>query len=284
MKQVFLNDQFVDNSNAKVSVLDRGLLFGDSIYEVIPVNKGRMIGFDLHIERLNRSLTEVGMSTLFDVQKWKEICQYLIEENGDLPVYIQITRGAPAYRSLHVAENTNQTIIAFSLEPEAHLDSSTLSVDGYKVITAPDIRWQRCDIKSTSLIASVMSYQSMKDQANVNEVLMYDGENFLTEGCAVNVFVAKNGTISTPKLSNQLLPGITRQILIDLIKIDGSFPIQEREVPMQEVLNADEIFITSSTKNIGSVIEVDGKPVGSGKPGPLWHHCNSLFKKGMHHY
>jgi len=284
MKQVFLNDQFVANSNAKVSVLDRGLLFGDSIYEVIPVNKGRMIGFDLHIERLNRSLTEVGMSTLFDVQKWKEICQHLIEVNGDLPVYIQITRGAPAYRSLQVAENTNQTVIAFSLEPEAHLDSSTLSVDGYKVITAPDIRWQRCDIKSTSLIASVMSYQSMKDQANVNEVLMYDGENFLTEGCAVNVFVAKNGTISTPKLSNQLLPGITRHILINLLKTDGTFPIQEREVSMQEVLNADEIFITSSTKNIGSVIEVDGKPVGSGKPGPLWHHCNSLFKKGMHHY
>jgi len=284
MKQVFINHEFVDESNANVSVLDRGLLFGDSIYEVIPVHDGVMIGFDLHIHRLNRSLAEVGMPPSFDVEKWKEICLQLIEVNGDLPVYIQITRGAPSYRSLYAADNVKQTVIAFSLVPEAHLKSTNLSVDGYKVITAPDIRWQRCDIKSTSLIASVMTYQSMIAKAKANEVLMYNEENLLTEGCAVNVFVAKNKTIFTPRLSNEILPGITRHILIDVLKKDGSIVIEERDVSVEEVLNADEIFITSSTKNVGPVIELDGVPVGSGEPGPLWSQCNTLLKQNMLHY
>jgi D-alanine transaminase len=156
-------------------------------------------------------------------------------------------------------------------------------VKGYKVISAEDLRWKRCQVKSTSLLGNVMHFQQGQD-AGVNETILYNADGYLTEASACNVFVVKDNIILTPPLDNQLLPGITRQLLLDMLKLDNSWQISERAIHMDEVRCADEIWLTSSSKEVAPVIELDGKPVGDGEVGDMWLAAQSLFSQQKYQY
>ena len=275
MSLVFLNGDFVREDKAKISFKDRSVLFGDSIYEVIPATNGRMVGFELHIDRLNRSLREIGMKPRFHYQDWMDICQRLLNENdSNAPIYIQVSRGAPANRGLGYG-SVPRTVFAYSLE---HLAAKTSEPKSYSTVTARDIRWGRCDIKSTSLLASVMTFNQQTHDQQVDEVLMYNERDELTEGCAVNVFIVKGNIIATPPADHQILAGVTRHIFIESLKKHSTFEVEERPIQMTEVHQADEVMLSSSSKGVSPIVEIDGQPIGTGEAGPVWKQCHALYE------
>ncbi|NND83261.1 MAG: D-alanine aminotransferase [Gammaproteobacteria bacterium] len=277
MATAYLNGDYLPRENAKISVLDRGLLFGDGIYDVIPVAEGRMIAAGLHIQRLQRNLAEVGIETPHNEADWQQICARLLEENGaDRPVYLQVTRGADPERSIAAGNNLSPTVIGFSLPSSNNAAMQKLHDEGYRVGSAEDIRWHRCDIKSTALLASAMSLRAAQAKG-YDEVILYDRQQQLTEGGAVNVFVVRDGVVATPPLSPQLLPGITRHMLIDILSKHSSIAVQERDIDFSEVLSADEVWLSSSTKGVVAVVAIDGEPVADGKRGPILRAAEVLY-------
>jgi len=272
MTTAFLNGDYVPLEEARISPLDRGFLFGDGIYEVIPVHEGKPIGFSLHFERMQEGLNAVEIGLNWTLEQWREVCNNLIEINGggNLAIYLQVTRGADTKRHHVFPEGITPTVFGFTSE---------LSVSGTKpmrISSEEDKRWRRCNIKSTALLGNIIHFQKGKAAGN-DETVLFNQAGELTEGAASNVFVVKDGKVSTPPLDNQVLPGITRLMLLDMLRKDGSIPVEERVVRLQEALDADEIWFTSSTKEVAPVIEVDGKLVGNGKPGPVWEAAHKLF-------
>jgi len=272
MTTAFLNGDYVPLEEARISPLDRGFLFGDGIYEVIPVHEGKPIGFSLHFERMQEGLNAVEIGLNWTLEQWREVCNNLIEINGggNLAIYLQVTRGADTKRHHAFPEGITPTVFGFTSE---------LSVSGTKpmrISSEEDKRWRRCNIKSTALLGNIIHFQKGKAAGN-DETVLFNQAGELTEGAASNVFVVKDGKVSTPPLDNQVLPGITRLMLLDMLRKDGSIPVEERVVRLQEALDADEIWFTSSTKEVAPVIEVDGKLVGNGKPGPVWEAAHKLF-------
>lgn len=272
-------------SEAKISPMDRGFLFGDGIYEVVPSYNTQLVGFNLHIERMQNGLNAIGIKLNMAVADWRDIAETLIEKNGkgNLGLYFHVSRGADVKRFHAYPENIQPTVFAYAFEIPAATKADKQSVKQYKVSSTEDLRWKRCQIKSTSLLGNVMHFQQGHD-AGVHETILFNPLNELTEASACNVFMVKNDVVITPPLDNQILPGITRNMLLDILQKDGTLQVQERVINMSEVRTADELWLTSSSKEIAPVVELDGKPVGNGKVGDIWQLAQTLFSANKHLY
>lgn len=277
MDIVYLNGHFVTKSNASVSILDRGFLLADGIYEVIPVYSGQIFRLSQHLQRLDRSLQAIHLDNPNDDASWKQILTDLVSKNGhpNLAIYLQVTRGAPAIRDHQFpTDSVVPTVLAMCspISPPAveNLSNPPLS----SAITLDDIRWSRCDIKSISLLPNLLLRQQAVEAGANEAILIRDGE--VTEGAASNVFIVKEGIILTPPLSNFLLGGITRDIVIELAKANN-IPLKQTIVNIQALREADEIWITSSTKEIVPIVNLNDKPVGSGQAGPMWRRMAKVF-------
>lgn len=285
MNIAYLNGKYLPIAEAKISPLDRGFLFGDGVYEVVPSYDGKLVGFLPHLQRMNEGLEAISIANDWSEQQWLDLCLKLIQKNGagDLGIYLQISRGTYETRSHRFPDKVNPTIFAFCFEiPPAPVADKSLART-YTVSTARDIRWDRRDIKSTSLLGNVLHYQQGVDQGN-QETLLFNERNELTEASSCNAFIVKDGTVITPPLDHEKLPGITRQILIDVLRNDGKIPVEERTVSMTEVSEADEVWITSSSREIAPVIAIDSKPVGDGQVGDIWLAAQTLFCANRFNY
>ncbi len=271
---VYLNGEFLPESKAHISVLDRGFIFGDGIYEVIPVYGGKLFRFNEHMSRLQNSLDAIRISNPLSVADWKEALTELIHHNGDgdQSLYLQVTRGS-AKRDHALPENPKPTVFAMCNElkpPESEIIKA-----GVAAITIDDIRWSRCHIKATSLLPNILLRQEALDQGAAEAILIRDGQ--ATEGAASNLFAVIDGVITTPPKGPMLLPGITRDLVLELAKNNG-LSCQEKPISHAELQQADEIWLTSSTKEILSVTQLDGKRVADGKPGPLYQQLLALYQ------
>jgi D-alanine transaminase len=278
MSIVYLNGDYMPMEEARISPMDRGFLFGDGIYEVIPSYDGKLVGFALHMKRMQDGLDAIEIQLHVDHQAWRYIADQLTERNGggNLGIYFHVSRGADSKRHHAYPENIAPTIYAFAFEiPPAPIPQKDAATP-YTVATAEDLRWKRCNIKSTALLGNVMHYQHGHSQGH-NETLLYNQDGELTEAAACNLYVIKNGIVATPLLDHQKLPGITRLMLLEILRKDGSIPVQERVVKRDELDSADEVWISSSSKEIAPVIEIDGKPVGDGVVGDVWLAAQTLY-------
>ena len=282
---VFLDGHFMPMSEAKISPMDRGFLFGDGIYEVVPSYDAKLVGFGLHIERMQNGLDAIGIKLNMGLDDWRDIAQTLIKKNGraNLGLYFHVSRGADVKRFHAYPENIEPTVFAYAFDIPAAPFADKQSANPYRVASTEDLRWKRCQIKSTSLLGNVMHFQQGQD-AGVHETILYNQHNELTEASACNVFIVKNEVVITPPLDNQLLPGITRKMLLDILRKDGTLQIQERVISMNEVHDADELWLTSSSKEIAPVVELDGQPVGNGKIGDIWQLAQTLYSANKHNY
>ena len=273
MTVAFLNGDYLPLEEARISPLDRGFLFGDGIYELIPVHGGRPIGFRLHYDRLCAGLSAVEIDLEWSLEQWREVCRKLIEENGagNLAIYLQVSRGADTKRHHAYPVGVTPTVFGFASPLTVSSQSKPL-----KISSAEDKRWRRCNIKSTALLGNVIHFQKGQAEGK-DETLLYNGAGEITEGSTSNVFIVKDGVIATPPLDNQVLPGVTRLMLLDMLRKDGAAQIEERLVTMQEARTAHEIWMTSSSKDVAPVVELDGKPVGDGQPGPVWEAAQRMF-------
>ena len=285
MSIAFLDGDYMPIEQAKISPLDRGFLFGDGIYEVVPSYAGKMVGFAPHIARMKSGLEAIGIQLNWSTEDWAELCNRLIAENGagNLGLYLHVSRGTDTKRFHAFPENIAPTVFAFSFEiaPAPIADKS--SVKAKKASTARDLRWERCQIKSTALLGNVLHFQQGYEQGS-DETLLFNADNQLTEASACNVFIVKDGVVITPLLDNQKLPGITRQIILDVLRKDAQIAVEERIVSMDEVANADEVWITSSSKEIAPITEIDGKPVGDGSIGDIWLAAQTLYSAAKFDY
>ena len=244
-----------------------------------------MVGFAPHIARMKSGLEAIGIQLNWSTEDWAELCNRLIAENGagNLGIYLHVSRGTDTKRFHAFPENIAPTVFAFSFEiaPAPIADKS--SVKARKASTARDLRWERCQIKSTALLGNVLHFQHGYEQGS-DETLLFNADNQLTEASACNVFIVKDGIVITPLLDNQKLPGITRQIILDVLRKDAQIAVEERIVSMDEVANADEVWITSSSKEIAPITEIDGKPVGDGSIGDIWLAAQTLYSAAKFDY
>jgi D-alanine transaminase len=285
MSIVFLDGAYVPMEEAKISPMDRGFLFGDGIYEVVPSYQGQMVGFDPHIDRMIEGMGFVDIKLDWTHQQWKEVCDQLIAKNEgeNLAIYLHVSRGADSRRFHAYPDNVAPTVYAFAFQIPPATVADKAKVKGYKVNTQQDLRWDRCHIKSTALLGNVMHFQ-VGHAAGMNETLLYNTDNELTEASACNAYIVKDGVVITPPLDHQCLPGITRKILLSILRKEGSIEVEERIVTMDEVHNADEVWITSSSKEIAPVVEVDGRPVGNGEVGDVWLAAQTLYSAQKSQY
>ena len=285
MSTAYLNGAYLPLEEARISPMDRGFLFGDGIYEVVPSYGGRMVGFGPHIERMMNGLAAIDIKLDYSEAQWRAICEELMAANGagDLGIYLHVSRGADTRRFHAYPEGVEPTVFGFTFDipPAPVSDRATTPV--YTVTTAQDMRWKRCNIKSTALLGNVMHF-NQGYQGGHNETILYNASGELTEASACNVFVVKNGVVATPDTDHQILPGITRLLLIEILSADGSIPIEERVVTLDELRNAEEVWISSSTKEIAPVIMVDGTPVGDGEVGDVWEQAQALFSEYKYDY
>lgn len=273
-KIIYLNNKYIPENQATVSIFDRGFLFADGVYEVIPVYNGHIAFLAEHLTRLQHSLDSLNIKYLINQHQWQEICEKLISNNGpDCPIYIQITRGNENIRNHDFSENIVPTIIALSLAPVKL--GNALNSPHIKVITLPDNRWDHCDIKSIALLGNVLLRQEGRQQ-NAEEVLLIRENHNIVEGTVSNFFIVKNNTVITPPLNNQILAGITRQIIIEICNANN-IKIIEQDIILDDLINADEVWLSSSTKEIRPVAQVNNTMINNGLPGPMWSRIIDLY-------
>ena len=269
------NGRLLPLDQIHVSPLDRGFIFGDGVYEVIPVYDGVALRAREHFERLQRSMDEIGLANPHSVQEWIEhMSQLLAHHPGNQSVYIQVTRGAPNKRD-HVIPKDLEPTVFMMCYPLASPSREQVE-KGVACVTAKDFRWEKCHIKSTSLLGNVLARQLSADVGAVETILLRDG--FVTEASASNVFVVKNGVVAAPPRDNLILLGITYDLLVRLAE-EGDVRLDIRPIAEAELRAADEVWLTSSTKEVLAVTTLDGKPVGNGKPGPLFRRMHALYQE-----
>lgn len=266
---VYLNGEFLPLNQAKVSVMDRGFLFGDGVYEVIPVYGGRPLRLDEHMERLASSLRGIRMTPPLSNAEWSTVFSRLIQGAHDQSIYLQVTRGVAPKRDHAIPSDIEPTVFAMCTA------IAPLPVDGICTITVDDIRWDWCHIKAITLLSNVLLRQEAIDRGCAEAILVRDG--YAIEGAASNLFVLVDGVLVTPPKSKQLLPGITRDLVLELA-VQHGIPASERQITLDELKTAQEVWMTSSTREIMPVIELDGAPVGSGSPGPMWRRMQGLYQ------
>ena len=285
MTIAFLNGSYMPLEEARISPMDRGFLFGDGIYEVIPSYNGKMVGFGPHIARMKEGLAAIEIGLDWSEDQWRELCTSLSEKNGNgnLGIYLHVTRGADTKRHHAYPEGLEPTVFAYGYDiAEPPIPDRNL-VKPYTCSTGHDLRWHRCNIKSISLLGNVMHFQQGYSKGD-GEILLYNANNELTECGTCNAYIVKNGVVITPPLDSQILPGITRQLALKVLREDGTIPVEERTITMDEVWDADEIWISSSSKEIAPVVKLDGKPVGDGKVGPVWEIAAKLYSAGKFNF
>ena len=285
MTIAYLNGEYMPLEEARISPMDRGFLFGDGIYEVIPSYDGKMVGFGPHIARMKDGLEAIEINLDWTDEQWRELCTSLLEKNGNgnLGIYLHVTRGADIKRHHAYPEGIQPTVFGYAFDISAPPIPKRDQITPYTCATGHDMRWDRCNIKSISLLGNVMHFQQGYSKGDA-EILLYNEANELTECGACNAYIVKNGVVATPPLDNQILPGITRQLLLGVLHADGSIPIEERVITMDEVWDADEVWISSSSKEVVPVVKLDGKPVGDGMPGPVWEKAAKLYSAGKYDF
>jgi D-alanine transaminase len=269
------NGKLLPIDQVSISPLDRGFIFGDGVYEVIPVYNGVALRAREHFERLQRSMDEIKLANPHTVDEWMKLTDELLAHHpGDQAVYIQVTRGAPLKRDHVIPKGLQPTIFMMS-NPMATPSREAVE-NGVACVTSPDFRWEKCHIKSTSLLGNVLARQ-ISVEAGATETILFR-RGFLTEASASNVFIVKNGVVVAPPRDHLILMGITYDLLQQLAR-EGSVKLEVRPVTEAEVRDADEIWLTSSTKEVLAVTTLDGEPVGIGKPGPAFKRMHALYQE-----
>jgi D-alanine transaminase len=272
---VFLNGRFVELEDAKVSVLDRGFIFGDGVYELVPVYSRVPFRLDEHLARLERSLAAVSIRNPYSRSQWRDAIHELIDAQPyeDQGVYFQVTRGV-AKRDHAFPKGVEPTVFMMSnplVNPPRSLVES-----GAPAVSAPDNRWLRCDIKSISLVGNVLLRQLAAEADAAETILFRDGK--LTEASASNVFVVKRGVIQSPPKNNLILPGITYDVIVELAQANR-IPLEFRDITEAEVRGADEVWVSSSSKEVLAIVSLDGRKIGDGRPGPVFRRMYQLYQE-----
>ena len=262
---VFVNDEFINETKAKVSIFDRGFLFADAVYEVTAIIDGKILEWNGHIKRLKRSLNELDIKMPIETNELLDIHYKLIEKNNLIEglIYLQISRGEDDRSFDYPDSNVKPTIVLFTQVKS--LQESNLSKNGMKVISVPDIRWARRDIKTVQLLAPSMCKMMAKKSNKDDAWMVQDG--FVTEGTSNNAhIITKDNVLVTRNLSNDILAGVTRRSILKYAK-EAQIKVEERPFTIEEAKNASEAFVSSATTFIGPVVEIDNKIIGDGKPG-----------------
>ena len=286
MITAYVDGAFLPLAEARVSPMDRGFLFGDGAYEVIPVYSRRAFRLDEHVARLANTLAAMRLANPHSADEWKAIILEIVARNpwDDQSVYLQVTRGADTKRN-HAFPGPEVKPTVFLMSEPLVTPSAEQLASGIAAVSAADIRWLRCDLKTVSMLANCLLRQHAIDHGCMETVLFRD--SFLTEGAASSIFVCKDGVLLVPPKSHLMLPGITYDIVLELAARHGQ-PLEVREIHENELRAADEVWMTSSTKEVLAITTLDGKPVGSGTPGPLgeqmwqWYQDfkHSVMRKG----
>ncbi len=271
---IYLNGEFMPIEQARIPVLDRGFIFGDGVYEVIPVYSRHPFRLAEHLRRLQASLDSIKLANPHDDASWTRLIERLVELNApeDQSLYMHITRG-PAKRDHAFPKIVTPTVFMMS-NPLTTPSPEQIST-GVGAITATDNRWLRCDIKAIALLPNVLLRQQAVDAGCVESILLRDG--FMTEGAASNIFVVTDGVMLAPPKDHLMLPGITYDVVLELAQADG-IQHEVRKVSEAQLRGAQEIWMTSSTKEVLAITHLDGAPVGTGIPGPMFARMYALYQ------
>lgn len=272
-RTVHVNGEYFPEDQGKVSIFDRGFLFADGVYEVTAVVGGKLVDYDPHMERLARSLGELRIGWPCSKDELETMHLEMIRRNGldEGIIYMQVTRGS-ADRDFRFPKDARPTLIAFTQVMK--LVDNPNAVTGVKAVTIPDIRWQRRDIKTVMLLASVLGKQAAFEQGGNEGWMVEDG--FVTEGTSSNAYIVKDGKVITRPLSNSILAGCTRRALLRLAKEHG-VEIEERKFTVDEAYAADEAFLTSASQFVMPIVEIDGRRIGGGQPGPVTRRLRGFY-------
>lgn len=266
MSTVYLNGRFVPKAEALIPVEDRGFIFGDGIYEVVRAINGKLFAWDAHASRMAQGLSGLRIDPT-GTEGLRDVCLRLLKDNaltdGEATVYLQVTRGATARTHHFPPAGTATTIYASASRFVPNLE---MRANGAKGITYPDQRWARCDLKTVNLLGPVMARQAASEAGAYEAILHRDG--MVTEGAATNCFVVLDGVLRTAPLSNYILPGITRAVLLEIIREQG-IAFEDRPVPLVDLARAEEIFVCGTTTDVQAIVTLDGRPVGKGRVGPI---------------
>jgi D-alanine transaminase len=274
MKTAFVNGEYSNLQDAKISIFDRGFLFGDAVYEVLPVYHGQPYFVEKHIKRLNSNLEKIKIP--LPDYKWNELIDRLIIENGsgDMQIYIHVSRGNQGLRKHDIPKELAPSLIAFTIHTRfpTRIEKET----GLSAKTVEDIRWTRCDIKTTSLLANIMLNDEAVSSGYQTSILLRD--NLVTEGSTSNVFIVKDNLIQSPPLTNLCLPGITREITIELIN-NLNWQFIEKDIQVSELFEAQEVWITSTTKEIFPITRINDQLINEGIVGEYWRTINQSYQQ-----
>ena len=275
MPTAYLNGDFLPLSETRISVMDRGFLFGDGVYEVIPVYGGRLFRLEHHLKRLQNSLDAIRISNPLAPAEWHLMLTKLVESNDaeDQAVYLQVTRGVAEKRDHAFPADVTPTLFAMSTPMAESVDID--AIPGVSAVTLEDIRWNLCNVKAITLLPNVLLRQQAIDGGGTEAILIKNG--LAIEGAASNVFIVSNGLLITPPNGPSLLPGITRDLVIELAANHAN-PFREADITEQQLFNAEEIWLTSSTREISPVIQLNDRVISAGKPGPLWRRMIKLYQ------
>ncbi len=275
MSMVYLNGDFIPLEQARIPILDRGFIFGDGVYEVIPAYRGQPLALEQHLQRLEHSLAGIRLPNPLTPVRWQQLIEQLLAQapNTDQSVYLQITRGV-APRDHAFPAQTPPTV--FALAKPMPAPPTQWIQEGVSAITRPDNRWLRCDLKTTALLANLLLRQEAVEAGAVECVLIRDG--MLTEGAASNILVVHQGQLLAPPRNHLILAGITCALTLELAA-RHQIPHQERPITESELRQAEELMLTSSTREIVPITVLDGQPVGNGKPGPVTRRLLALYQE-----
>jgi len=273
---VYLNGKFLQIKNAKVSVLDRGFLFGDGVYEVIPIYNGSAVGLTEHLERLQHSLDAIKIPLKINVKNFENLFKTLLEKNsamtGAYSIYLQITRGAASERGHAFPKEITPTVFAITKAiPQLSYENLRR---GKSAITHEDIRWKYCHIKSISLLPTLLLFDKAVEAHADETILIRNG--YALEGTSSNIFIVEKGVIFTPPLSEENLSGVTRNLILKLAR-ENNFVLHEEEISKDRLFSADEIWISSSSRGIFPIVKLDEKIISKSKPGEVWEKMIRLY-------
>jgi len=273
----YLDGEYLPLSEARVSPLDRGFLFADGVYEVVPVHRGRPFRLREHLKRLDDSLRSIRVANPHDEAGWAAILRRLAAEAAapELLIYLQVTRGTEYGRNHLFPKDVKPTVFAFA-SPYPEPSATTLE-QGLRAVTLEDIRWDRCDIKSIALLGNVLLRQEAADRGADEALLVRNG--LLLEGSSSSVFLCVGGTLVTPPNSHRILPGTSRDAVIELAR--GWRSVVVREIAVSEIEGCDELWVASAGRGVLPVTTVDGRPVGTGRPGPLWREMYDRLQRHL---
>ena len=269
----YLNGEFTPLAEARISPLDRGFLFADSVYEVLPVFDGRMFRFREHFDRLARSLQEIRIDSPHTHSEWFALLNELVDRNGggSLYIYVQVTRGMEFGRNHAFPKNIRPTV--FALASQLPIMTPQQQEFGLSAITVEDFRWGRCDIKATTLLANILMKQQAVEANAQEAIFVKQGE--VLEGSSTTVFIVKNDVLITPPNSSKILPGTTRDVVLELA--DGLMESQIKRIAIDELFDASEVWIAAATRDVLPITRINDKPIGSARPGPRWREMAAAF-------